>query len=306
MRIVVSSSEVPHLWAHASQSEARNSQGNLFFDGAIIYSYRRTWPLAQIFKKRGGPDLVLCNSSHASNTTARHQSAVNQAISHLASMSVPHVASLTAEAHAANLQHLANVAASALKSAQRALRADNAQWRQNEARMAIDNAGSYIKFFGLRRKAPEFPAADWAAVHARLNRLAVPDPASADKRERARAKRAHLLQVHADAVRNDWRLGGAWGASRYNIGGPVMLRVDGDEIVTSQGARIPLDHAPRIWRAVCAVVSRGVPYERNGHTEHAGNYAIDRIAPDGTLTAGCHTIPHAELRAVARQIGLAA
>lgn len=306
MRTVFPTVEVPHLWAHASQSEARNSQGNLFFDGAIIYSYRRSWPLAQIFKKRGAPDLVLCNSDHASVTTAKHQSMAQGAVSHLASMSVPNVTDLNAERHAANLQHLANVAASALKTAQRAKLKHSAEWSQHAALGAVGAAGDYIKFFGLRRKAPEFPATEWAAVYARLERLDNPDPASVAKRERAMARKAHLRQVHADAMRNNWRLFGAWAPTADYLEGPVMLRIDRDEIVTSRGARIPLDHAPRIWATVSAVMRRGVAYERNGHTEHAGTYAIDRIEPDGTLKAGCHTIPHSELRAVARQLGLAA
>lgn len=84
-----------------------------------------------------------------------------------------------------------------------------------------------------------------------------------------------------------------------------MLRLDGDEIVTSMGAHIPKDHAPIIWKQVQRCVSSQTPWEKNGHTIHAGAYSIDRIEPDGTMKAGCHTIPHSELRSMARALGLA-
>jgi hypothetical protein len=85
--------------------------------------------------------------------------------------------------------------------------------------------------------------------------------------------------------------------------GVVLLRVNGEQIETSQGARIPLDHAPRIWRFVKAVIARGEAYQRNGHTEHAGEFAIDRIEADGTMKAGCHVIPYAEIERMARTLG---
>ena len=91
--------------------------------------------------------------------------------------------------------------------------------------------------------------------------------------------------------------------SRYAY--PCLLRVRGDQIETSQGARIPLDHAPRIWRLVSACVSTGREYKRNGHTEHAGEYAIDSISAVGELRAGCHTISYAELQKLARSLQLA-
>ena len=36
---VFDTGEIPHLWAHRTQDEARNRQGNLYFTGDTIYSY---------------------------------------------------------------------------------------------------------------------------------------------------------------------------------------------------------------------------------------------------------------------------
>ena len=122
MRHVFPTSEVTHKWAHQTQAEGRNPQGNLYFHGDTIYSYRSSWPLARIFKRKvkgalfakDNPacNLVLANSDRYSVTTAQHQSAVERAVSHLPCVSVPHCTldnwgATVKERHAQNLAHLA-------------------------------------------------------------------------------------------------------------------------------------------------------------------------------------------------------
>jgi hypothetical protein len=80
---------------------------------------------------------------------------------------------------------------------------------------------------------------------------------------------------------------------------PTMLRIVGDEVETSMGARVPVDHAARALKFVRACMNAGREYNRNGHTEHIGHYAIDRIEADGTLHAGCHVIAWEEIQKIA-------
>lgn len=326
MKHVYPTSEVPHLWVHQRQNDARNKQGNLFFEGATIYSYRHSWPLGRIYEK-GGRKLVLLNSERYSKTTNGHRSDVYRACSHLEHCSVPYVecrfghSELSTEEHARNIAHLEGIATSALKKAQRALKAYAVTHQSGRAEHALQQARTYAKFFGIRKKIAVYPLVDWDAAAARAKRIENPDPASLDKRERARASkkqaeyaRARLAEIERGlkayidrdgCALNNFRLGNPWGQFRGTYNAPIALRIDDDKIVTSQGAVIPADHCGRIWRTVGAVIQRGTPYVRNGHTEHAGAYAIDRIEPDGTLQAGCHTIAHSELRSIARQLGLA-
>jgi hypothetical protein len=137
--------------------------------------------------------------------------------------------------------------------------------------------------------------------------------------------RAEYLAAHDTAA--EWRAGGSpylaepqWWAGapiavRKALGSRqghwygrgisgVLLRVSGDQIESSLGARIPLEHAPRIWKLIQACRSTGRTYAKNGHTEHAGPYAIDSVSAEGELRAGCHTIPYAELELLARTLGL--
>lgn len=111
-------------------------------------------------------------------------------------------------------------------------------------------------------------------------------------------KQAEFLRVGCQ--RSAWRLGVSCDARE----GAIMLRVNGEQIETSQGARIPLVAAPLVWAAVQRAIRKGgyVPSGLGGMK--IGDYAVTRIGADGTLEVGCHTIPHSELRAMARALNI--
>lgn len=353
-REVFPTSEIPHKWAHQTQSRARNAQGNLFFNGPTIYSYRESWPLARIYTKRvrnaghdegsakvhGEEKLVLSNCQKYSNTTAGQQHDVNRAVSHLHRIAVPNVeaqygTALSKKEHADNLRHLAVLAEFNLLKATRAMASSSVAVMRAIAFRAIQDSERYMEFFSIRRKAPAFPELAWNAAAARAERIENPDPASIDKRERASAERkrrnaerdAYLAEQrrsiyaakHArdfyrvGAARSSFRLGDAWGEDYEGLrSSACMLRIAGEEIETSWGARVPLAAAPMVWNLVERARQAG-GYESTGFGKalrsagriKIGDYPLDRIDADGTLHAGCHTIPHSELRGMARALELA-
>lgn len=377
MRHVFPTSEIPHKWAHQTQDNARNPQGNLYFRGDTLYSYRDSYPIAKIFKKKGarpsigehgaggllnatvraaheGKTLVLHVEDTYSATTAGHCSGARRATSHLPSITVPDVEPdnqyrHSPEQHAINVRYLVELAAKHLDKAGRAMQLSSVTWRRDAAKQALADAQAYSAFFGIRRKVPAFPELAWNAAAARAGRIENPDPVSKDARERASAKRkaaaeqvteyrqamAESMKVaghwigyratvgkrwpkalarlvgekgrpwyHDMAERTNWRLNIAH-AQYARHGTPVMLRVNGEEIETSQGARIPLAAAPMVWNIVQRSLGKGfVPAGLGG--VKIGDYPLTRIEADGTLVAGCHKIPHSELRSMARQLNLAA
>lgn len=327
---VVNSGQVLHLWAHQAQDSARNGTGSVFFDGATCYSYGRHFPMATIHK-RGGNTLVLATTATYSVTTAKHLGWMRRAVSHLPSVAVPDVNPAGLAAHKANLADIGKRIAAQLGKAKRAMRVCNVEWRAEDARRLATDAAVYAAFFGMRGKVPAFPEADFAAALERARAIESPDPVRDAKRFKARearerARTARLDKLRAQVIADNaadaeaWRAGTA---SRLNPGMayyrlsradrralgyhpfPVMLRVNGDEIETSKGARIPLDHAPRIWRLIESVRAAGREYVSNGHSERAGQFKIDRIDADGTLHAGCHVIEYAELARMAATLNLA-
>ena len=54
-RHVFSNREIPHLWAHQTQDEARNGTASFYFRGATIYSYGSHFPIATHVKGSQGP-----------------------------------------------------------------------------------------------------------------------------------------------------------------------------------------------------------------------------------------------------------
>jgi len=79
MKTVYPISEVPHIWAHQKQGNARNSGRNVFFDRDKIYSYGRHFCMGRVLSST----LVLLNDRSYSNTTSKHQSHVRAAVSHM-------------------------------------------------------------------------------------------------------------------------------------------------------------------------------------------------------------------------------
>src|SRR6267154_4925390 len=83
-KTVFDTGEIPHLWAHKVQENARNAHGNLYFDGETIYSYGSHFPIARHVvnnptKKNPKPAVLFTTPSY-SVTTSGHISAVRSAI----------------------------------------------------------------------------------------------------------------------------------------------------------------------------------------------------------------------------------
>jgi len=74
MKTVYPSTEIAHLWAHATQDSARNPGGNVSFAGGILYSYNTTIAV------RVAPTLFVVDVGRFSITTSKHQSWVRRAI----------------------------------------------------------------------------------------------------------------------------------------------------------------------------------------------------------------------------------
>ena len=63
--------EIPHLWAHRTQDEARNRQGNLYFTGDTIYSYGSHFPIARhVSSETGERAILFTTGTHSVTTTA--------------------------------------------------------------------------------------------------------------------------------------------------------------------------------------------------------------------------------------------
>jgi hypothetical protein len=79
-RHVFPNREIPHLWAHQTQDEARNGTGSVYFRGATIYSYGSHFPIATHVIGVQGQAGILYTSDKNSVTTSQHMAAVRRSI----------------------------------------------------------------------------------------------------------------------------------------------------------------------------------------------------------------------------------
>src|SRR6187551_2651644 len=73
----MTTNEIFHLWAN--QSKTSGKSGNVFFEGAIIYSYGHHFPIAKL-AAIGEKAYAFLSPNKYSVTTTRHQSLAERAI----------------------------------------------------------------------------------------------------------------------------------------------------------------------------------------------------------------------------------
>jgi len=299
-RHVFDTGEIPHLWAHRTQDDARNKQGNLYFSGDIIYSYGSHFPIARHVTNEAGERAVLFTTATYSVTTSSHCSAVRSAIpSDIRVFHVPNVchgrysgSDLTADDHAGNMADYAERIEKHVITSARARSSYAKTWNNQHAGHLRDQAFAYCAFFGLPvPNIPEVPEIDSDALTTIRKREA---KRAAEKAEQTKRERAEAL-VRQQELITKWRTG-LYSGYFYDV--PVMLRIDGDEVVTSLGAHFPISHAKRALAFVRKIRESGQGYVRNGHTIHLGHYSIDRIEADGTVKAGCHVVSWQEIERI--------
>ena len=153
-----------------------------------------------------------------------------------------------------------------------------------------------MAFFDLHDVAvPESDELDalqsWIAAHEEEERQRREEAARLAEEERRREQADRIQRFRAGDP-----------SVSYTPGVSPMLRIVGDEVQTSLGARFPVSHALRALTFVRRVRESGQEYVHNGHTIHLGHYVIDRIEPDGTVHAGCHVVKWEEIERIAPQL----
>lgn len=307
---VYASGEIPHLWFHKTQASARNAKQSLYFENETIFSYGGHFPIAMHVTNESGKCAVLFTTRTHSITTSGHCSAVLSAIPdstlifHVPVVRVSDKWGRIDDEHITNLADYVTRINEDITSSARARSAWKKECRHVDAVKLVTEAKAYAKFFGMPAPTlPNVPALDSKEMQAIRDRES---KNSAKRAEQTRLEKIQRQKEEAERAEK-WR-NGEYVGSLYNT--PVMLRLTNtveqelDEpigmiVQTSRGASVPVAHALRGLRFVRAVVAKGIPYVRNGHTLRLGHYPIDRIDADGTLHAGCHVIPYSEIERIA-------
>jgi len=287
-RHVYPSDMVAHLWAHKAQDSARESGGRFYFEGDTIYSYGSHFPIARHVAHKGRSAVLFTTRSY-SVTTSGHKWTVEGACRHL---TVFHVADVTGTAPG---KQFADYRQRYVELARKYTRArSNKPWILGSLRDLVDEANRFAQFFGLRCRL-SLPA-DLSVMEEECRAI--------ELRERERKQRAEAKRRREALERLQKWVDGETDFLCQQSYGPIRLRIKGDELQTSRGARVPIAHAVKAFRIIKRLRDKGQSYERNGHTVHLGHFALDAVDAQGNVTAGCHNVTWTEIERVATLAGV--
>jgi hypothetical protein len=283
MKTVFTSQEIAHVWAHKSAPHGK-SPGAVSFDGDVIYSYRTA--MARHIEHKGKPAIVL-NVTSYSHSTSKHQGRINSAIHGL---DIP-IFRVDGQGMGAELwfsgdelftHYVENAARCIEQSKLPRIRPHTVEAHKGRAAHYLEQAKAVAAFYGLRKKVDEKA----------IERLAVAKQ-RAEKRERiAREKREARDREEQGEAYMAWIENTPCTDTFNPRNFPIAFRVEGDELVSTLGARVPLQAARVAYRFITS--KRGQAWRENGETCQVGTYRLNAINEQG-IVAGCHRIAWAEI-----------
>jgi hypothetical protein len=127
------------------------------------------------------------------------------------------------------------------------------------------------------------------------------------RRERERKEREERDEIRAAWIaREPWRgeMIRLQDDERTDADGSAFFRLDGEALESSQGVRVPLANAVRVFQFARLCKERGEGWRANGRSLRVGTYTIDRVDADGSFIAGCHKVTWPQIEAAARLAGV--
>lgn len=316
MKKVFQTKEVSHIWAQQSQNEARNAQGNFYFEGATIYSYGKHFPIATL----EGENVLFTLRSY-SNTTAKHIRKVRGAVSHkniIFCYDVPvkyHGDSKPLNKQSFTLTHEKNTnfwkgEIKRLFSELGNKRNRDAQSRINGINQNIEQLNAYCSYFGLKVKDRELKTFLSIALKPdfiELARDAKAKEIAANEKKMKRAIRAYEIYLNywrdfnEDAIThlpqetkdlcNFYR-------SNKTAFTHLRINIEKNRLETSKGVEIPLTIAKKAYKQLNGCMEASC----NELSIPVMSYTITETGKD-YIKAGCHTIPKEDVKYVAEAMG---
>lgn len=278
-RVLPNFDTVFHYWANRVQPYGEC--GNVSFDGARLYSYRAC------IGRHLPNGVVAITSTTYSVTTTRHTSIARRA-AHGRIIRVPDPDDLHSSLNACNRRIGALLEQASIAKSRK-------PFYLSEAMSIANDFAVFAEALGSDLRVASFGVTDADLESVRLTVKA--RKAEEAKRAKDRAEREAIEAAESIAR---WR-NGEPAHVPYSL---TLLRLKDDEVQTSRGATIPVEHARRLWPLIRRCVRSGNGLTPGDRTVHLGVYRLTRIRPDGSVVAGCHDIAYAEIEGIARQLGL--
>lgn len=315
MKTVFSNAQCAHVWAQQSQPFGRSS--SMEFDGAVLKSYSTPIAAFSPVTPSGYRPVLITSHSYSATTNGKHIPAARSAV-----RGARHVFHVPDVGHAGDRADTARVGPASDFASWAPVHANNLAylvagwheriaselrrrtWWQEPAEIMVElhkEIADYCIAFCLPMPALDMPEAVAqirtyrADMDARKN-----DPAAKARLIETRAKRIEAAQRKHAASIEAWRAyGTALSQDAQNSTGGALLRIAGGEVVTSLGARVPLNDARRVLDVVDHIRASGTKGWRRPADDDRARYALGPFVLDSVdargVHAGCHFISWAEI-----------
>lgn len=259
------------------------------FEGDSFYSYSTV--IARHITHKGKAGIII-NCTSYSNSTAKHNSHVRSAIP--STVPVFWIGDLGrgvsldfyGNEGKALFEYAVTQSNTAIAKAEKAR--TNKGIYEGQAAAWLQRARFINEFFGLRRKVDEKTIERLREASERSEREAAKQRAAAEEKRR----------IEQTAAFEAWKRGERTTEGYYFSANlfPVAFRIECGELVSSKGARVPLEAARIALRFVLKHRQSG--WHRNGSACEVGMYQLDAVNAQG-IVAGCHRITWDEVERIA-------
>lgn len=281
MKTTFKSSEIAHVWAHQSAPHG-SSPGAMSFNGPAFLSYGTE--IARHIT-HAGKLAVLVNDTSYSVSTSKHQGKIRQAIpSDVPTFKIGGIGRGCSLLNISGAQLFEYAISEAADQQSKSTKARlNKDWYAARSLEWLESAREISTFFGLRRKVDSKAIERLQSVKARAEKQA------------ARKAAESLARIISEQSANfeGWKTGGHEYFQSEKF--PIAFRVEGDELVSTLGARVPLHDAKAAYRFARA---HKAGWHTNGETCPVGHYQLNSISEAG-IVAGCHRISWDEMERLA-------
>lgn len=286
--------QVGHDWFYCNKNVVDQGAKNFFHDGTTVYSYGSHYPIA---RKLGFKfdDVVLftidgsgiINTSSYGSTTAHHVSIVRRAIpNYIDVIFVDNVNAKNKKEHLHNYENnMKLIKGIVLDIAV----GRNGSGIQNErvwsVKKVVQQMNKYTKLFKLGKRQIDIEKIlDKDAIKkAKVKQELFLKKIIASQKKRT----AQIIQENQQKI-EDWK-NGKRAQVPYAIK-ECFLRINGDVVETSKGAKIELDHAIKLFSYVKCVNAGKLDFQK----KHFGTYTLISVN-EKKITIGCHTIKIEEM-----------
>lgn len=301
-RQVFPTQEVIHKFSNETQLVGRNQQGNVFFEDKSLYSYGHHYEMARHVLGKKGEKVVFLNDHSSSVTTEKHKSWTRQAVP-ADRVSFP---VLSFDCYGVNLLHIIGKSKSALDSATRArnYKLSHLGTAKREKATAIE----YFKLFSDRIgtdtvKIYKAFLKKWNEKQFQLDLIdgqAKKDKADQQREVANQERQAKQELYRIERARSDqenldrWKLGENI-QTRFSYHSQAFLRVKGEQVETSQGARVSVKAARVLYKLIVA--------GKEIRTFDLEGFKVIGLTDEGqSLKVGCHTVPLTEIHRVGKEL----